>query len=217
MNRSKLKILIVDDHPLFRHGLRQAVQAEYPCLLDEAANGDTALKLIRTAKPDLCILDINMPGMDGLTVVRQMRQQSLPGEIIFLTMHKEEDLFDAAIELGVKGYVLKDCALSEIIEAIQRVAAGHRYISPALADYLLTRRATAQALAGEKPGLARLTPAERRVLKLVAEDRTSKEIAEVLGLSPRTIENHRSSICAKLDVHGIHSLVKFAFHNRASL
>ncbi len=214
----KLRILIADDHPLFRQGLRQAIEAEPAfCVLHEAGDGHAAIQLIRQLKPQICILDINMPGLDGLAVVRQMRRERLPGEVIFLTMHKEEDLFNAALDLGVKGYVLKESAVADILQGIRSVAAGHRYLSPVLSDFLLTRRAGAEALRQEKPGLDRLTPAERRILKLIAEDKTSKEIADELGLSPRTVENHRTNICAKLDVHGIHSLVKFAYDNKSRL
>ena len=97
------------------------------------------------------------------------------------------------------------------------VAAGHRYISPTLADFLLARHAGAEALRASKPGLNRLTPAERRVLKLIAEGQTTKEIADELGLSPRTVKNHRTNLCAKLDVHGVHGLVKFAYDNKSRL
>jgi DNA-binding NarL/FixJ family response regulator len=217
MKSDRPTIIIADDHPLFRQGLRQAVQSQVPCQIEEAADGNSALRLIRELKPAICVLDINMPSLDGLSVVRQMRQQRLTGEVIFLTMHKEEELFAAAMDLGVKGYVIKDSATNEIIECIQSVTAGHRYVSPLLTDYLLDRRSRAHALSGEKPGMARLTPAERRILKLISEDKTSKEIADELGLSPRTVENHRTNICAKLDIHGIHSLVKFAYSNRSRL
>jgi DNA-binding NarL/FixJ family response regulator len=213
----KLKILIADDHPIFRFGLREVIQAALPCDLQEAVDGNAALKLIRETKPDVCILDINMPQLDGLGVVRQMLHQRLPGEIIFLTMYKEEDLFNAAMDLGVKGYLLKENAVSDLADCVRSVLAGHRYVSPVLSDFLFARRASSQALSDEPPGLAQLTPAERRVLKLIAEDMTSKEIAGQLGLSPRTIENHRTNICAKLGVHGIHSLVKFAYGNRSRL
>jgi DNA-binding NarL/FixJ family response regulator len=210
-------MLVADDHPLFRKGLRQAIELQMECQIHEAADGEAALKQVREFEFEICILDINMPLIDGLGVARAMRQQNLPGEIIFLTMHKEEELLDAAVDLGIKGYVLKDGAVTEIIECIQKVADGHRYVSPSLTDYLFKRRSEAHYLASTKPGLSQLTPAERRILKLIAEDFTSKQIADELGISPRTVENHRANICAKLDIHGIHSLVKFAFNNRASL
>jgi DNA-binding NarL/FixJ family response regulator len=217
MKETEVRLLIADDHPLFRNGLMHAVQSHLHCRIEEAADGKTALRIIQELRPHLCILDINMPSLDGLSIVRQMREQRLPGEVIFLTMYKEEELFSAAMDLGVKGYVLKDGAVDEIIDCIQTVTAGRRYISPALTDYLLNRQAKAHALAQKQPGLARLTPAERRILKLIAQGRTSKEIADGLGLSARTVENHRTNICAKLDVHGIHGLVKFAYENKSSL
>ncbi|HEY5914501.1 MAG TPA: response regulator transcription factor [Verrucomicrobiae bacterium] len=213
-----LKILIADDHPLFRQGLRKTIETE-PIfhVVREAGDGQATLHAIRELKPDLCVLDVNMPALDGLAVVRQMRAQRLRAEVIILTMYKEEDLFNAAMDLEVKGYVLKESAVNDILEAIKAVMAGHRYISPALSDFLLTRRAGSNGLRESKPGLDRLTSAERRILKLIAEDRTSKEIADQLGLSPRTVENHRTNMCAKLDVHGIHSLVKFAYENKSRL
>jgi DNA-binding NarL/FixJ family response regulator len=212
-----LTVLIADDHPLVRRGLREIIEEGLDCRIEEAGGGEAALTIIREKKPDVCVLDINMPVLDGFGVVRRMRQQHLAGEVIFLTMHKEEDLLNAAMDLNVKGYVLKEGAVSEIVDAIRSAAAGHRYISPALSDFLFSRRAEADRLREQKPGLDRLTPAERRVLKMIAEDNTSKEIADVLGLSPRTVENHRTNICAKLGVHGIHSLVKFAYDNRSKL
>ena len=214
---SHLKLLIADDHPLFRLGLRQIISSRFVGPLEEAADGSSAWRLIQTFRPHLCILDIDMPNLDGLEIVRAMRRQHLPGEVIFLTLHKEEDLFNAALDLAVKGYVLKESAASEILDAIQTVAAGHSYISPALSDWLLGRRAQSRPLATGKEGIQRLTPAERRILQLIAEDKTSKEIAQELGISPRTVENHRTNICDKLNVHGIHSLVKFAYENHSRL
>ena len=214
----KRRILIADDHPLFRRGLRQTIETDAAFeVVREVGDGQAALQSIRDLKPGLCILDINMPGLDGLAVVRQMRVTPSPTEVIILTMYKEEDVFNAAMDLDVKGYVLKESAVSDILEAVRTVVAGHRYISPTLADFLFTRRAGAAALRVEKTGLDRLTPAERRILRLIADDKTSKEIADELGLSPRTVENHRTNICAKLDVHGVHGLVKFAYENKSRL
>lgn len=211
-------VLIADDHPVFRQGLRQVIESD-PALhiVQEAGDGREALRCIREWKPGICILDIQMPQLDGLAIVRQMRAERLPGEVIFLTMYKEEELFNAALDLDVKGYVLKESAVNDILQGIHAVGAGHRYISPGLSDFLVTRRAGAEALRRRKPGLSDLTPSERRILKLIAEDKTSKEIAGELGLSPRTVENHRTNICTKLDVHGIHGLVKFAYDNKSRL
>ncbi len=213
-----LSVLIADDHPLYRQGLRQAVETDSRLrVIHEAGDGRVALQFIRELRPDLCILDIQMPELDGLEVVRQMRAQHLRSEVIFLTMYKEQDLLNAALDLEVKGFVLKESAVEDILRCIWAVHAGHRYISPILSDFLVSRRQSAESLRAAKPGLDRLTPSELRILKLIAADRTSKEIADELGLSPRTVENHRINICSKLDIHGVHSLVKFAYEHKSQL
>lgn len=215
---TELRILIADDHPLFRQGLRQAVEQEPACrVIAEAGDGRAALDLIRAHQPNLCVLDIKMPGLDGFAVVRQMREERLPGGVIFLTMYNDEDLFNEAMDLDVKGYVLKESAVTDILCSLHTVAAGRRFFSPLLSEFLFARAGNAQALHREKAGLDHLTPAERRILKLIAEDRTSKEIADLLGLSARTVENHRANICAKLDLHGTHCLLRFAFAHKSQL
>src|SRR5678816_4606144 len=124
-------------------------------------------------------------------------------------MHKDEQYLHAALDLGVKGYVLKDSAIVEIVSCIKAVIAGHEYVSPSLTSYLIRRGSRAAALAEERPALEQLTPTERRVLKLVADGQTSREIASILGIGIRTVEHHRNNIATKLDLHGSHALVKF--------
>ena len=210
-----IKILVAEDHPLYRDGLRQTLATDPALhLLHEAATGPEALHQARLRQPDIAILDISLPGLSGLDIARARLREQLPFEIIFLTMYKEEALFHEAVDLGAKGYVLKESAAAEILQAIHAVAAGQHYISPSLSG-LLVRNAAASN--GATPGLASLTPTQRRILKLIASDRTSKEIASDLGLSPRTVENHRAHISARLGLQGSHSLLKFAFENKASL
>ena len=210
-----IKILVAEDHPLYRDGLRQTLATDPGLhLLHEAATGPDALHQARLRRPDIAILDISLPGLSGLDIARARLREQLSFEIIFLTMYKEEALFHEAVALGAKGYVLKESAAAEILQAIHAVAAGQHYISPSLSG-LLVKNATASN--GATSGVASLTPTQRRILKLIASDRTSKEIASELGLSTRTVENHRTHISARLGLQGSHSLLKFAFDNKASL
>lgn len=181
----------------------------------EAGDGQTALAQIETLKPDVVILDINMPVMGGFDVARALQRTTHHTAIIFLTIHCEEDLFNAALELGGRGYVLKDSALVEIVTAIKTVASGSHYTSPSLMSYLVEKRRVRARQPG--PRLDDLTPTERRILRLIADYLTSKEIAEQLKISYRTVETHRTNICTKLDIHGSHALMKFALAHKAEL
>ena len=214
----RTKVLIVDDHPLFRAGLGQLITSSPSLeLVGEAGDGTTALQLILQKKPDVAILDLNLPGQTGLEIARTLHAKKVPVRIIILTMHKEEELINRALDFGVNGFVLKETAVQNILEAIETVAGGGDYLSPAVSSHLIRRHSRAEALAAQKPGLDTLTKAERRILKLIAEKKTSREIAAELFISPRTVEAHRANICTKLDLHGSHSLLQFALENRSSL
>jgi DNA-binding NarL/FixJ family response regulator len=211
----KTRILIADDHPIFRSGLRQVIEADGSMsVIAEADDGAAALKLIREHQPDVVVLDINMPGLSGFDVVTAMRNEQLSGEVVLLTMHNEEAMFAKAVNLGVRGYVLKDSASSDILNCLQAVRKGQNYSSAELTQYLF-KKASGQTRRVE--GLDSLTPTERRVLALIAQYLTSREIADQLGISVRTVENHRNNICAKLGVHGSHALMKFALQHQAEL
>lgn len=218
MSSENLSIFIADDHPIFRKGLCEVIEEEpHLQLIDQASTGTEALQLISGKQPDIAILDVNMPGMTGLEVARQLVADGCPSRIILLTMHEDEDLFNEAIDIGVLAYVLKENAIEDLVNAIRSVSRGRTFISPSVSDYLLRRGQRKQELKAEKSGLDKLTPSEKRILKLIAEDTTSKEIADKLGISVRTVETHRQNISSKLDLSGTHSLLKFAFHNRSHL
>ena len=136
---------------------------------------------------------------------------------MFLTMHKDERFLNAALDIGVKGYLLKDSAVTEIVASIKAAAAGHDYVSPALTSFLVNRSRRTAELAREKPAIGKLTPTERRILFLLGGYKTSKEIANELFISVRTVERHRANICEKLDLHGSHALIKFATEHRSEL
>ena len=216
--KNETRILIADDHPVFRQGLRQIVETDPQLqVVAEASDGEQALARLQDTPVDIAMLDLTMPLKDGFAVARAARELRLDVPLVFLTMHKDEHYLHAALELGVKGYVLKDSAIAEIVNCIKSVVAGHDYVSPALSSYLIRRGARAAALAAEKPALEQLTPAERRILKLIAEGQTSREIAAALGIGIRTVEHHRNNITTKLELHGSHALVKFALQHQAEL
>jgi DNA-binding NarL/FixJ family response regulator len=216
--KSEIRIIIADDHPIFRRGLRSVIEGDASLnVIDEADDGNSALEKIATLKPDIVVLDVNMPDLTGFEVVRRAQQQRLQAQIIFLTMHKDEEMFNTAMDLGVKGYVLKDSAVTEVVGAIKAVAAGKPFISPMLSEFLLSRSSRANALSEKNPSIKDLTPTEKRILKMVAEYKTSKEIADVLCIHSRTVDNHRTNICQKLDLRGSHSLLKFALEHKSEL
>jgi len=212
MNK-KITVIIADDHPIFRNGLKQMLNEEANIiLLGEANNGEKALQLITEKKPDIAILDIDMPRMTGLEVLRELKEDDV--KVIFLTMYGEEDIFDEAMNLGIKGYVIKDSAVTDIIDCIHSVSEDRHYISPSMSDYLIKRRKKFSELKNNNPKLDELTISEKKILKYIAENKTSKEIAEILYISYRTVENHRANISGKLNLKGTHSLVKFAIENK---
>ena len=215
---NRIKVLIVDDHPLFRSGLRQVI-ADDPRLqlVGETGDGETALKLVEDKKPDVAVLDVNLPGLSGLDLARKLHIQRLPTRVIMLTMHKDEETCNRALDIGARGFVLKENAVEEILKAIVAVADGEHYLSSTISGYLVRRRNRAESLAAKKPGLDDLTKAERRILKLIAEKKTSREIGAELFISPRTVEAHRANICSKLELTGSHSLLQFALENCSAI
>jgi DNA-binding NarL/FixJ family response regulator len=180
-------------------------------------DGEEALATIESVQPDLAVLDIDMPGRNGLDVTRALRDRRSPTRIILLTLHTDAWFLNSALDAGVHGYVPKESAVTEIAGAIRSVHEGQEYVSPLLSRLLIARSRRAEALVKDVPALDRLTPTEMKVLRLVAEVKTTKEIAEALCISPRTVEHHRTSITTKLDLHGAHALTRFAIKHQSSL
>ena len=211
--------MIADDHPVFRHGLQQVVERQADMQVVEAVgDGSAAMDAISHLSPHVAVLDVRMPGLGGFEVAKQVAEQRLHTRLMFLTMHDEPALFERAMAIGVKGYVLKDAALSEIVQAIRTVAIGRTYLSPALSEYLVERSfPSRRAAATESSPLEALNERERHILRLIGDSKTSKEIAETLGVHYRTIENQRAVISHKLGLQGSHALVKFAFEHKHDL
>jgi DNA-binding NarL/FixJ family response regulator len=213
-----IRVLIADDHPVFRRGLNMIISADARLeIVGEAGDGTEAIKGITELKPDVAVLDVNMPGQTGFDVVREMRSLDLGTGVIFLTMHKDEAMFNTALDLGVKGYLLKESAIDDIVEGIKTVARGENFISPQMTTFLFNRSRRTAAFALKTPTINDLTQTERRILKLIADERTSREIADTLFTSVRTVERHRQNICDKLEIHGSNALMKFAIANKEQL
>jgi DNA-binding NarL/FixJ family response regulator len=215
----EIQVVIADDHPVFRHGLQQVVNAQADMtVVDAVGDGVAALDVIRRRSPEVAVLDVRMPGLGGLEVAERVLDQRLNTRVMFLTMHAEPVMFERAMAIGVKGYLLKDAALSEIVQAVRTVAAGRVYLSPAVSEYLVERSFPSRRAspAGPSP-LSSLNAREREILRLIAESQTSKEIAETLGIHYRTVENQRAAISQKLGLQGSHALVKFAFEHKKEL
>jgi DNA-binding NarL/FixJ family response regulator len=216
--KDELRVVIAEDHQFFRDGLRHAIESQAGWrVVGEAADGLSALAKISALVPDVAILDIRMPQADGFTVAREIRDKRLPVAVVFLTISRDEDIFYEALALDAKGYVLKDCTVTDIVSCLNAVMSGQHYTSPAMTSYLVNRTRRAAALSQRLPGLQDLSPQERTILKLIGEGRTSREIAADMHISTKTVEAHRLNICNKLEVHGKHALVKFAIKHRDQL
>lgn len=211
------KILLADDHALIRKGLRQVLAAEPDFHIMEAENGEEALKLIREQNPHIAILDIEMPKMTGFDVAKRIHNEGISVNVVFLTMFKDEALFNNAMDIGVKGYVLKENTVSEILRCVKSVLEGKHYLSPEISDFLIRRNSKFTNTATDNLGIHLLTPAERNILKLLATMKTSQKMAEELGISVKTVQNHRNNICNKLEISGAHALLKFAVEHASHL
>ncbi len=215
---SEITIIIADDHPIVRKGLCQVIEADARLkVLGEADNGETAVTLIEELKPEIAVLDVDMPKLDGFGVARELQKRRLTTKIVFLTIHSEEDLFHAAMDLGASGYILKDSAAFEIVNGIKAVAEGKYFVTPSLTGFLIQRHQRVQNFEKNTPNLSRLTPTERRIVQMIADYKSNKEIAAELFIHHRTVETHRTNICQKLDLHGHKALLKFALEHKSEL
>jgi DNA-binding NarL/FixJ family response regulator len=204
-----IRIVVADDHPIVRSGLVMNIEREQGFIVvAQATDGHSALTLIDELRPDVAIIDIEMPKLDGLAVARSIIDRGLGAKIIFLTLHKERELFQAAMDAGGSAFLVKDSALDEIAAAIHTVVGGRRYVSSGILDRFLRKETPVQFSASQL--LHHLTAAERRILRLIADGKSSKEIGSDLDIHYRTVENHRSNICRKLGIVGSNSLPRFA-------
>jgi DNA-binding NarL/FixJ family response regulator len=210
-----IRVLIADDHRIVRAGIRAFLEGKQDiAVVGDAGTGEEALALARMLRPDVAVMDLNMPGMGGLAAIQRIKDE-VPGvHVVVLTMHGDERFFREALAAGAEGYILKGADPAHLLEAVRAAAAGTAYLTPEQATRMLAeyRRGGERESAG--PSAAALTAREREVLTLIAEGLSGKAIADRLGLSPNTVERHRTNIMNKLGLHNRAELVRFAIRER---
>ncbi len=203
-----LRVLLGDDHQIVRQGFRAILESEGFNVVAEAVNGHEAVRLARQERPDVAVLDLVMPFLNGVDAGREILG-SCPGtRVILLTMHTEEHIIVGALRAGIRGYVVKTQAVEDLVQAIREVSQGNVYLSPGVSRVFVDGY-----LSGAERPEDPLAPRERQVLQLVAEGKTSKEIAALLDLTPKTAESYRSRIMEKLDIHDTAGLVRYAIRH----
>ena len=203
-----LRIILADDHCIVRQGIRALLEGAGFEVVGEAADGQEAIRLVDTLEPDVVVLDLIMPMLNGLDAGRQIRQRHPSIPILLLTMHTEEHHVAAALRAGIKAYLLKTQAAEDLVRAIREVMRGHVFLSAAVSRVVVEGYVSGVPAPGDS-----LAPRERQVLQLVAEGNTSKEIAVLLGLSVKTVDSYRARVMEKVGVHDTASLVRYAIRN----
>jgi two-component system response regulator NreC len=202
------RVILADDHHIVRQGLRALLEKEGLKVVAEADNGREAVELAQTHKPDVVVLDLMMPLQNGLEAGREILQNRYATAAILLTMHTEEHQIAMALRAGIRGYLLKTQAAEDLVQAIREVIKGEIYLSPGVSRIVVDGY-----LSGDRPAGDPLAPRERQVLQLVAEGKTSKEIAVLLGLTVKTAESYRARVMEKIDVHETAGLVRYAIRH----
>ncbi len=211
-----LKLLVVDDHPIFRKGLVALIADKCKsCEIVEANDGSGAIEELQKRDFDITILDIDMPNKSGIDVLEYIKEENVLTRPVILTMHNDELFFNEAFDRGAKGFVLKEDSGMEIIDCIESVKCNEPFVSAKLNPYLVNRGNFTKKMNSLKKALSSLTKSELNTIRLVAEEKSSKEIAELLFVTEKSVENYRSRICKKLEISGgSNSLYKWCIHNK---
>lgn len=210
-----LRILIADDHELVRRGARELLSSRRGwTVVGEAANGREALEKAIELKPDVAVIDISMPDLDGVEVARQIREAVPDTKVLVLTMHESEQMVRRALDAGARGYLLKSDLADSLIKAVKAVAHGKRFLAPKVSEIVLEGFLTAgdHHQQGDRAG-TRMSPREIEIIRLLAEGKVNKEIAALLGISVRTVETHRAKIALKLGLHSRSELIHYAMEH----
>jgi len=212
---SKIRILLADDHGLVRKGLRLLIESQEGMeVVGEACDGREALKLAGELKPEIAILDIAMPNLHGIDAAAQLAKRGDKVRVIILSMHSDESYVVRALDAGARGYLLKDSAEEDLVQAIRTVAQGRPYFSPAISATLLEDYIRTLHQRGLTDTYDLLTDREKEVLQLLAEGKSNKEVAALLNLSPYTVETHRTNLMQKLNLHNTAEIVLYAVRKK---
>jgi two-component system, NarL family, response regulator NreC len=207
----ELRVLLGDDHAVLRHGLRKILEDRHDWrVVAEAGNGRDAVREALALNPDVAVLDIGMPLLNGIEATRQIVRRAPSVRVLILSMHSDQAYVTQAIQAGARGYLLKESAGADLLEAIAALASGKTFFSPAVAQVVFDDYVRSLSARGITDPYDALSEREREVLQLVAEGRTSKEIADVLSISPATVETHRSHLLQKLSLHNTVEVVRYA-------
>ncbi len=209
-----ITVFLADDHAVVRDGLRFLLEAQHDIrVIGDAANGRDAVRQVAQLCPDVVVVDIAMPELNGIEAARQISEVCPPARVIILSMHSTTEHIFRALQVGARGYLLKESAGVEVVNAVRAVHAGRRYLSQKISDQVIDDYVRQREVAAVQSPLARLSPREREVLQLVVEGKSSAEIADVLFLSPKTVETYRSRLMRKLGISDLPGLVKFAIQH----
>jgi two-component system response regulator NreC len=207
----KIRVLLADDHNLIRAGLRRVVESQPEFMVaGEAEDGRQAVAMAESLKPDVVVMDIGMPLLNGIEAARQIRAGRPDAQIVMLSMHSDEGYVLRALKAGAKAYLLKDSAEADLARAIHAAAEGKSFFSPAVGKVLLEDYMRKLQRTGKEDSYELLTPREREILQLVAEGKSSKEVANLLDLSVYTVETHRARVMQKLNLHSVPELILYA-------
>jgi len=208
-----VKVLLADDHVIVRQGLRALLEATGYEVVGEASDGNEAVDIVEREEPAIVILDLSMPGLNGIEALRRIKERSRKTKVLVLSMHATSEYVRAALRAGANGYIVKGSGISDLNEALESVLSGERYLSPQVERAALLDLIEGPKNAVELDPVARLTPREREVLQLIAEGHSNRSIAEQLGLSIKTVDGHRTRIMNKLDLHDVAALTRFAMRH----
>lgn len=211
---SKLDVLVADDHDIVRRGLRDLIEKQPGWkVVGEATNGREAVEKAKQLKPDVSILDISMPSLNGLEAARQIAASGSSTKVLILTIHHSDPLIQQMVKAGVRGYVLKTDAASELVHAVEALQRNKTFFTSKVAQAFLDERQKAAKAANPDERALRLTPRQREIVQLLAEGKNSREIASMLGTTFKTIETHRANIMRRLECHSVTELVRYAIRN----